>query len=42
MEDLVGLYTMPVAREVKEFQHFDWWRGKGRPLGLPTSGQSSK
>ena len=33
---------MPVGGEVKGIQQFDWWKIRGRSLGLDTSGQTPK
>ena len=38
-----GVFTLGrSSREVKETQTFDWWRVRGQPLGLYTSGQTPK
>ena len=33
---------MHVALEMKEIEQFDWWRARGPPLILYTSGQTLK
>ena len=39
---LEGFHTMSIGQEVKKIQQFDWWRARGQPLGLHTSGQTPK